>query len=56
MINVNQQTGIKEIDPLETLGTYRSVPRGIGFGQKVVHEHTGTIRVGDPVAILEVKS
>ena len=54
IINVDQQTGQRGIEPLETLGAYRSGPRGPRFGRKVVHEHTGSIRPGDPVEVLEV--
>jgi uncharacterized protein YcbX len=53
VINVDQQTGEKEIDPLETLGAYRSGPIGPRFGRKVVHTETGMIRVGDTVEVLE---
>jgi len=52
MVNVDQKVGVKEIDPLETLGTYRSGPTGIRFGRKVVHESPGWIKVGDPVDVL----
>ncbi len=55
MVNVDQKGGVKEIDPLETLGTYRSAPKGIRFGQKVVHSGYGTVRVGDTVDVLERK-
>ncbi|MFP4212380.1 MAG: MOSC domain-containing protein [Alkalispirochaeta sp.] len=56
VINVDQQTGEKEIDPLETLGSYRSGPIGPRFGRKVVHKGTGMIRVGDAVEICTVVS
>jgi len=56
VINVDQQTGEKEIDPLETLGSYRSGPIGPRFGRKVVHDRRGMIRVGDRVEVLEAAS
>ena len=50
---INQSTGQKGIEPLETLGTYRTKPKGIMFGQNLVQENNGTISVGDVVEILE---
>jgi len=50
---VDQSTGEKGIEPLETLGKYRTRPKGIMFGQNLLHEGLGTIRVGDVVEILE---
>jgi len=50
---VDQSTGIKGIEPLETLGTYRAGPKGVLFGRHLVHEGRGTIRLGDPVEVLE---
>ena len=50
---VDQQSGEKGVEPMETLESYRSGPLGTRFGQKVVHESLGTIRVGDPVTVLE---
>ncbi len=49
---VDQATGEKGIEPLETLGTYRTKPKGIMFGQNLAHEGPGTIAVGDPVELL----
>jgi len=53
IITVDQTTGRKDIEPLETLESYRVEPRGVPFGVKVVHETLGTIRVGDEVEVLE---
>lgn len=53
IITVDQTTGEKGIEPLETLGVVRSSPLGPRFGMKVVHETLGTVRVGDPVEVLE---
>lgn len=50
---INQLTGEKGNEPLETLGTYRSKPKGIMFGQNLVHNGTGTLNVGDVIEILE---
>lgn len=53
IITVDQSTGRKDIEPLETLESYRVGPKGVPFGVKVVHETMGTIRVGDEVEVLE---
>lgn len=50
---VNQDTGEKGAEPLETLGRYRTGPKGIMFGQNLIHEGTGIIKVGDTVEVLE---
>lgn len=50
---IDQSTGLKGIEPLETLGTYRTGAKGVLFGRHLLHEGLGTIRVGDPVEILE---
>lgn len=47
----DQATGERGKEPLRTLATYRKVGSGVMFGQNVVHEDTGLLRVGDPVAI-----
>jgi uncharacterized protein YcbX len=39
---------------LRTLATYRKVQgRGVMFGQNLIHESTGVIRVGDAVELIE---
>lgn len=50
---VEQESGEKGIEPLETLEAYRSGPRGPRFGRKLVQESLGTIRLGDRVDVLE---
>ncbi|HXH26353.1 MAG TPA: MOSC N-terminal beta barrel domain-containing protein [Candidatus Acidoferrum sp.] len=50
---INQATGEKGIEPLETLGTYRTGPKGVMFGQNMVQENTGVVRVGDVIEVLE---
>jgi uncharacterized protein YcbX len=49
MTTVDQQSGIKEKEPLKTLASYRTINRKIYFGQNVVALQTGKIRVGDPI-------
>lgn len=53
IVTVNQDTGQKGIEPLETLGRYRTQPKGIMFGQIMIQENQGDIRVGDAVEILK---
>lgn len=40
-------------EPLRTLATFRRHPRGVMFGQNVVHYGTGRLRVGDIVSVGE---
>ena len=50
---VDQMTGERGREPLRTLSTYRTRDRQILFGQNLVHEGRGPIRIGDPVAVLD---
>ncbi|HEB67953.1 MAG TPA: MOSC domain-containing protein, partial [Gammaproteobacteria bacterium] len=52
---IDPETGTKSADgePLKTLGTYRLGEGGIYFGQNLIPRSGGTLRVGDPVEILE---
>jgi len=45
----DQATGERGKEPLRTLATYRKVGGEVMFGQNVVHENTGHLRVGDAV-------
>jgi uncharacterized protein len=45
----DQLTAERGHEPLRTLARYRRVNGEVMFGQNVVHETTGTLRVGDPV-------
>lgn len=53
----NQQTAERGPEPLRTLATYRrdaTKPSNVNFGMNVVQESkTGTIRVGDPLTLLD---
>ena len=54
MTTVDTDTGKKSgKDPLATLAGYRRGEGGIIFGQNLIHDNTGVIRVGDSVTILE---
>jgi uncharacterized protein len=50
---VDQNTAMKNEEPLKTLSTYRSVENKIYFGQNLLHEGTGILKVGDVIEILE---
>ena len=47
----DQMTGERAKEPLRTLATYRKVNGEVMFGQNVVHEGTGRLRVGDRVIV-----
>lgn len=50
----DQDTAETAREPLRTLATYRHVRgKGVMFGQNLIHTAAGSIRVGDPVEILE---
>jgi uncharacterized protein len=46
-----QTTGERGKEPLRTLATYRRQDGEVMFGQNVVHEGPGHLRVGDPVVL-----
>lgn len=50
---VNQETGEKGTEPLKTLSTYRAKENKIFFGQNLLQENNGRIKVGDEIEILE---
>lgn len=52
IITIDQKTAVKDIEPMETLGTFRYRTRGIMFGQNAIHESQGTIHVGESVEVL----
>ncbi|GHF57371.1 MOSC domain-containing protein [Streptomyces thermodiastaticus] len=49
----DQTTAERGTEPLRTLGRHRRFGSSLVFGQNLVPESTGTLRVGDPVTILE---
>jgi uncharacterized protein len=51
----NQDTAVRGEEPLRTLNTYRKKGNDVLFGQNLVGLSTGTVRVGDPVRVLEGK-
>lgn len=48
----DQSTAERGAEPLATLATYRRVPRGVLFGQNLIHASRGHIAVGDHVEVL----
>ncbi len=50
---VDQATGRRGEEPLRTLATYRRFGNKVLFGQNVIHEGPGVVRVGDAVDIVE---
>jgi uncharacterized protein YcbX len=52
---VDQSTGDRGREPLRTLSTYRTVDGQVLFGQNLVHDGRGVVRVGDSVTVLEAE-
>jgi len=48
----NQETGERGREPLHTLATYRLQDGEVLFGQNLIHEGRGIVRVGDRVVVL----
>lgn len=51
LITVDQETGIKGIEPLATLSTYRKRDKGVSFGQNVIPIKLGQISIGDEIIV-----
>lgn len=51
----NQHTGERSHEPLATLSTFRKIGHGVIFGQNLIHNSLGTIKVGDEVRITKRK-
>jgi uncharacterized protein YcbX len=49
---VDQTTGERRREPLRTLSTYRTLDGQVLFGQNLVHEDRGLVRIEDPVKVL----
>ncbi|MFG2111946.1 MOSC domain-containing protein [Streptomyces sp. NPDC048718] len=49
----DQTSGERGKEPLRTLARHRKSGGSLVFGQNLIPEHRGTIRVGDPVKILD---
>ena len=55
LITVDQQTAIKSPEPLKTLAGYRTINKKIMFGQNLIHQGSGIIRVGDQIRVSDWK-
>lgn len=53
----DQTTGERHpsLEPLKTLATFRQQPAGIMFGQNLIPQNTGVIRMNDPLKVLEME-
>jgi uncharacterized protein YcbX len=49
----DQDTAVRGREPLRSLGRHRHIDGKLAFGQNLVPLSRGTIRVGDPVTVLE---
>lgn len=49
----DQDSAVRGREPLRTLARHRRVGSGLLFGQNLVPEGAGTLRVGDPLTVLE---
>jgi uncharacterized protein YcbX len=50
---IDQATCERGREPLRTLSTYRTEDGQVLFGQNLVHDGRGVVRVGDPVEVLD---
>lgn len=50
---VDQQAAVFGKEPLRTLATYRRVGGKVMFGQNLIHDGTGELRLGDEVRLIE---
>ncbi len=55
LVNVNQETGEKSEEPLQTLIKYRTFGNEVMFGMKLLHKGSGFINVGDKIGVLDRK-
>lgn len=52
LITIDQETAVRGKEPLRTLATYRRVGNEVQFGQNLLHEGTGIVKVGDEIHIM----
>ena len=55
IVPVEQRTGVRGVEPLRTLASYRTRQGKVLFGQNVIHRTRGTLRVGDVVTPTRVR-
>ena len=51
----DQETGVRGLEPLRTLATFRREGSEVMFGQNANHRGTGTVRRGDTVEVLSAR-
>lgn len=49
---VDQASGVRGVEPLRTLATFRRKGSGVMFGQNIAHHAPGTIQLSDDVEVL----
>jgi uncharacterized protein YcbX len=49
----DQETGERGREPLRTLGRMRNINQELLFGMNLIPDNTGTLRVGDPVELID---
>jgi uncharacterized protein len=52
---VDQETAATGEEPLRTLARFRRAGKEVLFGQNLIHDETGTLRIGDPVEVLQAR-
>jgi len=55
LTTIDQQTGEKGHEPLKTLAGYRTINKKVMFGQNLIHQGNGTIRIGDQIRVKDWK-
>jgi hypothetical protein len=50
---IDPQTAKKGVEPLRTLATYRRQDGKVCFGQNLIHDGLGSLKIGDQVEVLE---
>lgn len=56
VININQQNGVKALEPLTTLAKYRKTGNKVMFGENVIQLNLGKIKVGDTIKVSSFKN
>lgn len=54
LTTVDPDTGVMGKEPLRTLSQYRKRGSNVYFGQNVIHQSSGPIRIGDAVTVVDV--
>lgn len=54
VVNINQESAEKNLEPLKTLSTFRKREKGVIFGMYLVAVTTGTIHLNDPLQFINI--